>query len=526
MGCVRRRRVCLFLVSVTAFLFVWLRARWVGHLLVWDEAMNLCSLRAFAAQGTDAYSDWFWNHPPLFNLLALLLRPHAPGLAERVQVLRIAMGVASLFVLYALNARAFDPVVALWSTFFLAVLPGGIFFGMWVKRDPVVMLFGLLVLHSFMRRRWVLCGLLLGLALLGKETALLYAGTLAVLWCGLDAGERRFRDIMCVALLSVLVSAWWYVGFSTTLRYFVLFMRGDPNIADAVWARPWTYYASRLVPDLGWVGAVLGLGGAVWVLVGLRRLRRTHDGEARRRPDALWPVVLLVLTYGLLSVSRGKLPWMTVVSFPAWATVQAVGVARVLGALRPRSGRTRLFRWFPLSLRTVRVLLGVVLVYVSVVSVMFRRYEDVLKATDYRAWWGAHASREAAQALNRLVGRGERALVTSFYYWRNSRAPGVPDPMFAYYSRDIPMVIRSYDATFDALVQAVREYRLDWALLSPVPGEGESGVLIPFIQTFGLRPLLLTGACVFRTKSVYESAAAPAEAGAGMHDASVGAGLR
>ncbi|HIL71898.1 MAG TPA: hypothetical protein EYG38_18860, partial [Verrucomicrobia bacterium] len=51
--------LCLCLV-----LFVALRSEFIGHLLVWDEAMNLCTVQSFATQGSDDFSNWFWTHPP------------------------------------------------------------------------------------------------------------------------------------------------------------------------------------------------------------------------------------------------------------------------------------------------------------------------------------------------------------------------------------------------------------------------------------------------------------------------------
>ena len=38
-------------------IFLLLRLRWIGHLLVWDEAMNLCTVRSLAAE-----KRWLSNH--------------------------------------------------------------------------------------------------------------------------------------------------------------------------------------------------------------------------------------------------------------------------------------------------------------------------------------------------------------------------------------------------------------------------------------------------------------------------------
>jgi hypothetical protein len=63
-------------------LHVLLRLPHIGHLLTWDEAMNLLSVRALVAGGHDFYSLWFWRHPPTYAMLMSLLRPLADGFAE------------------------------------------------------------------------------------------------------------------------------------------------------------------------------------------------------------------------------------------------------------------------------------------------------------------------------------------------------------------------------------------------------------------------------------------------------------
>src|SRR5688572_4124292 len=84
-------RVTWLLLAGCVALFIVLRARWVGHLLVWDEAMALCTARSFTAGADDPFAAWFWRHPPLHSVLLLALSPLKPGFAERAEVLSITI---------------------------------------------------------------------------------------------------------------------------------------------------------------------------------------------------------------------------------------------------------------------------------------------------------------------------------------------------------------------------------------------------------------------------------------------------
>ena len=56
---------------------------------------------------------------------------------------------------------------------------------------------------------------------------------------------------------------------------------------------------------------------------------------------------------------------------------------------------------------------------------------------------------------------------------------------------------------FEALREDVKAYKLDWALLSPEPGDKEREVFGGFIDQLGLAPVRLEKAYLFRTSALY-----------------------
>lgn len=250
---------------VCIFIFLVLRLRWVGHLLSWDEAMNLCTVRSLAAQAGDVFSNWFWRHPPLYSLLTLLLSPLQRGFAERVQLLNLCIGVINLLLLYALVRRVSGTRAALWTAFVISVAPGCVFFDVWVKRDHVVVSFALAAFLFLFAHRSLYAGLCLGLSLLAKETAVFYLAAAVLMWGMGAAGRRRWEDVAALVGVPMLVSGWWFFlagggagpgtsspgilergpswrGLLSGAAEHLRFAAGS----DADWTRPFTYYLTQL----------------------------------------------------------------------------------------------------------------------------------------------------------------------------------------------------------------------------------------------------------------------------------------
>ena len=76
--------------------------------------------------------------------------------------------------------------------------------------------------------------------------------------------------------------------------------------------------------------------------------------------------------------------------------------------------------------------------------------------------------------------------------------------VFTYYLKDVPVLVRPCGLSAPELVEAVRKYRIDWAMVSPEGPAARNALLQPLIRDYGLSPLFLNGACIFKTDSIYE----------------------
>jgi len=463
-----------------------LRLPWVGHLLVWDEAMNLCSVRALLAGGQDDFSNWVWRHPPLFCVLMLLVKPMQGGFAERVELITIGVALLNAGLLFAINRKVFSVRTALWSVFFLGVMPGSIFFDVWIKRDILVVTFGLLAMLLMLHKHLPYAAFCLGLALLTKETAVFYVMACGLLWLWGAGGRPTWKGAAVLVAVPLLTCGWWY-GWLSRAQHVEFALSRQTGFNSS-----WDFYGGRALHDLGWPGVILAVAGAAVLGAGLLRQGRIREDAALSRRAHGWPVWLLVPSLVLLSLLPSKVPWVVVVLFPAWATLQGVGAAHLLNPTRGGAGR-----------RCVMGAAALLLAGVLVWQVAGRDYEATLKRAAEGQWRGAGYSREIAETMNRLVKDDERIVMTSFHYW-TQLMPGHACAVFAYYfTRDAAVLLRSHERGFEELREDVEAYELDWALLSPEPGDKEREVFGGFIDQLGLVPVKMEKAYLFRTSALY-----------------------
>lgn len=491
-------------------LFVAFRAPWIGHLLTNDEASNLCGVRAFAGGGYDYWSQWFWHHPPIFSTLLLLVRPLEAGFAERAEWLMLGVSALNLLMLFVLTRSLFGSGPALWTSFCYAVMPVARCYDLWLKQDSLAVLFGLLSVYAFQKKRHVYSGLALGLAFLAKEVAMFYAVGIAILWFLQAPRHRRFGDLFAVALISILVSAWWYLLFSVSIEYFIAFaVNSSTQWTDVeTWAQPWYFFLQKLPVDLGLPGILLCVAGLLALAFDFRRRFAQKPWAERSRDDVMpvWFLAILLTGYILFSVSRGKAAWFTSTLYPLLAVPQGLGVYAILRLLENGIRRFTL-RHPRLASVGPRVIPGAVAAAFIIPIVMGgwgADYEKYLQKQYYWMWWGADNSRAAAQVMNRVVKTGERVLITPMFYW--ACQPPKPCAIFVYYLKPMPAILRRFDTPFDSLIADIRKHRIDWIMISPPPGIGESAMIQPMMRKYGLNPLLLRGACIFKTDRIYKTA--------------------
>jgi hypothetical protein len=202
----------------------------------------------------------------------------------------------------------------------------------------------------------------------------------------------------------------------------------------------------------------------------------------------------------LLSWSRGKVPWMLIGLFPAVATLQGAGFAAILEL--PLSVR---HRWVDAVIKRRWMGCGLLCVMAAwwMSPLFIRDYEAVLREVDTGQWRGASFSREAAEVMNRVVQKDSRVLLTSFHYWKGL-APGATCPVFAYYSRwEGAALVRPHETDPLSLIGDVKKFRLDWALLSPEPGNFGRKTFSSFMENGADRPWRLRGAYLFRTAKLW-----------------------
>jgi hypothetical protein len=550
------------LLIIAALACVVLRARGVGHLLVWDEAMALCTARSFVAGGQDEFSLWFWRHPPLFSVLTLGLSPTAPGFAERVEWLAIGIACLNLLLLFRLNAALFGATTAGWSALLLATLPGAVFFDTWVKTDHTVTTFGLLALLALHHRRIACAGLGLGLALLSKETAAFYCLTAFLVFApGALRQPGGWRRLALLVLWPAVVAGWWYLLFAgraggevrlslAGLLESLRFAAGD----QSGWSASWSFYLRQLPDLLGWHGLGLTVAGVGALLVA--RLKpglaapadgpgwSTQGGAAKAGSDGGEDIVhggragapsqdaspsesgrglprsralrtlarfcdskdgTTLHAWPLVLLAVSYVPLSLLPNKVPWIAICLLPAFAALQAVglcelwRLTLGRLVLPRFVTLALGATAA--GALLV----AGWLGWDYDALLQRLAPGQQRGAAMSRQTAERARQLVRPGDRVLLSSFHYWAGL-PPGQPCAVFTYYfsaGTNVNVLRRPHTARGPELLEDVLKHRLDWAILSPPPGARADEVFKLFAGRHALPASQLQGAWIFDTRGLH-----------------------
>lgn len=477
----------LLALLAAAALFLALRIPHVGHLLTYDEAWNEQAVRGSVNGESNVFTHNLSRHPPLYMLLGAAALRGARTPATRLEWLSVLLNLAALGVLFLVVRDGWGQQAACWAALAYTLLPAAVFYDTWIKRDCAVNLAGMLALLAWQRRKTGLCGLALGLAFLGKETAVFYAQSLV--WLALLPRPRKegLRRLATVAGVTVLVAGWWYVFVWEAGKHFLSFFAGRSG-ENARFAEPALYYLASIPRHLGWGGALLALLGCVAIV--------SETGRAwRERCSTLLPLLFLAPALGVLTASRGKPPWLVIPLLPMWAALIGVGASWLSQRLTEWVGRR-----VPLPASRGRTAPVLAATTVAALACLLPRpwhgtYEQKLRQETERIWAGAMMSREIAQAVNRVTKPDERLLLTTFSYLSEQTRYC---PVFLHYLDPRSAVLRSRGSSFKELLDAIRTYNLDWAVLSPGPKPETTVLSRQFEAALDQRPLALTGAVLFR----------------------------
>lgn len=476
------RSSSIFFLIAAIILFPLLRFLQTDHLLTWDEAMNICSIKAFASLGSDDFSNWFWRHPPAYCLPALLLNPVQEGFAFKLEVMNIIIGMINLGLLFAVNRRLFGLLTASVSIFLLAVMPGSIFFDLWIKRDHMAVMFGLLTLLLTLNRKYTFAALCAGLGFLSKETFLfLYLPAAAMFLYTSEKKPGRLTRSLMITLIPALTSAWWFViasrgGSLSSITQHINFAVAEGR----AWTGGLAFYFTLLYKLTLPAGCIIFIGG---ILILFGRCRR------EKVTSLIWPALPLIGTLLILTLIPRKVPWIIIVLLPCVATVQAQALSMLIRSISMRT-----------TSAAAPLLLSGILSASLAVPQFSQNHEEMLKSISPDQYRGSTRSRETALVANRLINDNDRVMLTSFHYWKGV-VPGQICPVFTCYLKTSPEILSvPHNLPFEEMVTLICKYNLTWAVVSPDPGVHENDILGGFITDSGLTPVNLGYTCIFDCK--------------------------
>lgn len=439
-----------------------MRIPWFGHLLSWDEALNLLTSQADYLRVENPFSEWRLRYPPFHDGLLFLLSPDAEGFALRAEALSLGFSALALIFTWLLNRLALGREEALWSAAALALMPAAVFFDRWIKQDVPLAAIGSFALVCVAVRRYWAAGILMGLAFTVKHMAGFYVAAIGVMLLPIIRRKEFWRAVLVLALGTFLVGGWWYLGRLGDFAWFMSFAVGGMNSED--WIKPMSYYAQQAPVDLGWVGLVLGVLG-FGVL--LRRARDFwHNGDPVGLGRVVWPLALLVPSLTAIHLSHGKTPWYTIVLYPAAATLVGLGACNV-GLLFTRR-----------SLRGEKVGLlvgGALLLLNYGVSLWGVSYEKFFGAKDERLMLANRSSKLAGEMVARQLRVGEDYAATGMLYWnlQDSQWCGV----FVFYAGRTPLVLLPFGISGADLVRTCESAGVELAFVSVARGSDRDSLL-------------------------------------------------
>jgi len=397
---------------LVSLIFIYLRAKTLNHLLMWDEAWNILSLRALVSNAK--YDPFYWGyffHPPFYMTFAMLLEPLKAGIDLRLESLSLIFSYVTFIVVYLLSARLGGWKYACLSGLFLSLMPVSIAYDTWIKRDGLAGFLGYLALLLILKRKYLWCAAALSFSLLSKESALFFIISIPCILF-LMKEKNIFKKVLFIYSVIFIAASWWYIFFSTLKEeIFKIYFSTADNASK--WSNSCVYYFKKLVPDMG--GALLSLFiiGICYFLYLIFR---------RKQPKWAVPVIIFLCVYIPSSLFIAcKTPWLCLSARPAIAMIAAAGALFFLKKIEKFKVTLAAFIFF--------------IIYVIAVGLNFS-YSKYHMLTYPNGWPGAVSSKELALYLNDHMKKEERLMITEFAYWDMPACP-----IFLYYWKGGPIKI-------------------------------------------------------------------------------------
>lgn len=493
------RSIPFLWIFAVACLVIAVRIPHLGHLLAWDEAWNLGALKSLAGNGT-LFIEQFWRHPPIYMTLGLLLAPLRAGFEYRMELLSLLLSAGALVVFMIFVSRILGRRIAVFTGIAYALLPGPVFFDTWIKRDPVVTLFCTLALWAFCKKKEWLAGLLLGLAMLGKETAVFFFITIFLITLFRFVNDDRWKKLLLAYMLALAACGWWYLLLARGGSSYLSFFLGNSTEAQG-FAEPWWYYPAKLRFDLGYTGLPL-------MLLGLAALLPLKPGPQIKAPamrylgnNRLIPVYILLPAYSILSLSHGKPPWLTTVLQPALALLVAIGWAFLLQCL---DKCTRGGCWKSLLTKNAFscILLAAVL-GLPLTAFNYNKYFNTVAPSHFTL---SEMSYELAAIVNKELIVNDRLLIMPMWYRNN---PMKIDPILAWRLTTFPQSITFADpGDYESFLRIVKSNKIHWVLMSPRKGDVEEMILSELLKEYAPEGRRFSRGLLIRLAPIWQDSAA------------------
>ncbi|MFA5144170.1 MAG: hypothetical protein WC522_08440 [Candidatus Omnitrophota bacterium] len=423
-------------LAIVSAIFFYLRIKTLGHLLTWDEARNIISLRAFlSGADTDPFYSNYFFHPPLYMIFAALLKPFQAGLDVRLELLSLLFAYGTLVVTYILGARIGGRKLAFLSGLFLSLMPVSIAYDTWIKRDGLAALLGYLSIFFIMKRKVFWCAVALAFAMLAKESAAFFLlAVISIL--AVSNGKGTTKKILLISGTLLVLSGWWYFGFSAMPRVGPELYFQAERLASA-WANSPLYYFKKLLPDMGFPTLIFFIMGVLYF---------PYLSLRKREYERLVPLIIFFCVYLPASfIIVAKTPWLCLSAAPALAMTAGGGALFLLEIAK----KIRLALPVLASFIVLSIFVGASFSY------------DVYHGKSYpNGWSGANSSRELAFYLNKKMASGERLMLTQFSYWGEPACPICP--IFLYYRKGGPVYVIDGKNTAEEAIGQIMDKKISW----------------------------------------------------------------